>query len=65
VEGPTIKAVCDDGELQVQEVPQPAPTGQECLIRLLKAGICNTDLEITRGYRGFQVVLGHEFVWGG
>jgi threonine dehydrogenase-like Zn-dependent dehydrogenase len=26
------------------------------------AGICNTDLEITRGYLGFHGVLGHEFV---
>src|SRR5438105_15422809 len=34
----------------------------EALIRVLLAGICNTDLEITRGYMGFQGVLGHEFV---
>jgi threonine dehydrogenase-like Zn-dependent dehydrogenase len=26
------------------------------------AGICNTDLEILRGYHGFEGVLGHEFV---
>ena len=34
----------------------------EALIRVRQAGICNTDLEITRGYMGFQGVLGHEFV---
>src|SRR6266566_3250997 len=34
----------------------------EALIRLVLAGICNTDLEITRGYLAFQGVLGHEFV---
>ena len=34
----------------------------EALIRVLQAGICNTDLEITRGYMGFQGVPGHEFV---
>jgi len=34
----------------------------EALIRVLQAGICNTDLEITRGYLDFQGVLGHEFV---
>ncbi len=34
----------------------------EALIRVLQAGICNTDLEITRGYLAFQGVLGHEFV---
>ena len=32
------------------------------LIRVLRAGICNTDLEILQGYMGFTGVLGHEFV---
>jgi alcohol dehydrogenase len=32
------------------------------LIRTRLAGICNTDLEIVRGYLGFKGVLGHEFV---
>ncbi|HID86331.1 MAG TPA: alcohol dehydrogenase, partial [Anaerolineae bacterium] len=32
------------------------------LVRVSLAGICNTDLEITRGYMGFRGVLGHEFV---
>ena len=31
-------------------------------VRTLIAGICNTDLEIARGYMGFHGVLGHEFV---
>jgi threonine dehydrogenase-like Zn-dependent dehydrogenase len=31
-------------------------------VRTVLAGICNTDLEIMRGYAGFQGVLGHEFV---
>jgi alcohol dehydrogenase len=31
-------------------------------VRTLVAGICNTDLEIARGYMGFEGVLGHEFV---
>src|SRR5437588_6979622 len=34
----------------------------EALIRVLQAGICNTDLEITQGYMNFQGVPGHEFV---
>ncbi len=42
--------------------PMPAPVDGEALIRVLQAGICNTDLEITRGYMDFQGVLGHEFV---
>ncbi len=32
------------------------------LIRLLLAGICNTDLELQRGYYGFSGIPGHEFV---
>ena len=42
--------------------PQPEPVNGEALIRVLLAGICNTDLEITRGYLDFHGVLGHEFV---
>jgi threonine dehydrogenase-like Zn-dependent dehydrogenase len=42
--------------------PQPEPDEGEALIRVLLAGICNTDLEIVRGYLGFHGVLGHEFV---
>jgi threonine dehydrogenase-like Zn-dependent dehydrogenase len=42
--------------------PMPAPVDGEALICVLQAGICNTDLEITRGYMAFQGVLGHEFV---
>src|SRR5258706_10336429 len=41
---------------------EPLPKAGEALIRVLLAGICNTDLEIIRGYMAFQGVLGHEFV---
>lgn len=34
----------------------------EALVRVTHAGICNTDLEIVKGYMGFSGVLGHEFV---
>ncbi len=56
-----MKAVHFDQELRCVDLPMLAP-GDEALIRLLRAGICNTDLEITRGYFGFRGVLGHEFV---
>jgi threonine dehydrogenase-like Zn-dependent dehydrogenase len=42
--------------------PHPSLQPGEALIRVLQAGICNTDLEIARGYLAFQGVLGHEFV---
>jgi len=43
-------------------VPKPEPAPGEALVRVLVAGVCNTDLEIVNGYMGFQGVLGHEFV---
>ncbi len=57
-----MKAVVFDEKLKVVDVPKPAFTGDESVVRLIKAGICNTDLEIIQGYFGFKGVLGHEFV---
>lgn len=42
--------------------PDPRPPRGEVRIRTILAGICNTDLEVVRGYAGFGGVLGHEFV---
>ncbi len=52
----------DNGLVVDRNYPMPASVDGEALIRVLLAGICNTDLEITRGYLDFQGVLGHEFV---
>ena len=46
----------------VTDFPKPKPGKDEALIKVLMAGICNTDIEITRGYSGFHGILGHEFV---
>jgi len=48
-------------KLAVKEVEKPA-AGREALVRVLLSGICNTDLEIARGYAGFKGTIGHEFV---
>ena len=48
-------------QLQVNDVPPPAMEG-EAIVRVTLSGICNTDLEIARGYAGFEGTLGHEFV---
>jgi threonine dehydrogenase-like Zn-dependent dehydrogenase len=40
----------------------PCPAPGETLVRVLAAGICETDLQLIRGYMGFRGVLGHEFV---
>ena len=50
------------GRVDVREVPRPARPPGFALIRLLAAGICNTDLELQRGYYGFKGTPGHEFV---
>jgi threonine dehydrogenase-like Zn-dependent dehydrogenase len=44
------------------DTPHPAPTGDEVVVKVLCAGICETDLQLIRGYMGFSGVLGHEFV---
>ena len=40
----------------------PSCKDNEALIRVKLAGICNTDIEITKGYMGYSGILGHEFV---
>lgn len=51
----------ENQKLLVAEIPQPETDG-EALVRVTLSGICNTDLEIARGYAGFTGTLGHEFV---
>jgi threonine dehydrogenase-like Zn-dependent dehydrogenase len=45
----------------VRDAPVPRRPG-EALVQVICAGICNTDLEIVKGYAGFHGTLGHEFV---
>lgn len=51
----------ENGTLRLAELPIPA-AADEALIRVTRSGICNTDLEIVRGYAGFEGTIGHEFV---
>lgn len=51
----------EDDRLSVADVPVPSRAG-EALVRVRLSGVCNTDLEIVRGYAGFSGTLGHEFV---
>jgi alcohol dehydrogenase len=52
-----------DGSLQVRaDLPEPARGPGEALVSVRVAGVCDTDLQIVRGYMGFRGVLGHEFV---
>jgi threonine dehydrogenase-like Zn-dependent dehydrogenase len=50
-----------DNQLKIAEIATPETSG-EALVRVIKSGICNTDLEIARGYAGFSGTIGHEFV---
>jgi alcohol dehydrogenase len=52
-----------EGQLQFRE-DEPTPVLQpgQALLKIRKAGLCHTDLELSRGYLGFSGVLGHEFV---
>ncbi|MFO7974738.1 MAG: alcohol dehydrogenase catalytic domain-containing protein [Candidatus Hydrogenedentota bacterium] len=57
-----MKALVFDGEPRIADVPKPVPASGEALIRIQCAGICNTDIEIMRGYMDFTGIPGHEFV---
>src|SRR6185503_9170909 len=51
----------DKKKLAVKEIAKPE-RGDEALVRVHLSGICNTDLEIARGYAGFKGTICHEFV---
>jgi threonine dehydrogenase-like Zn-dependent dehydrogenase len=51
----------ENSHLRVANTLKPDAAG-EALVRVTLSGICNTDLEIARGYARFQGTLGHEFV---
>jgi len=58
-----MRALRFDSTLHLaQNESPPIPEPDEALIQLRLAGICHTDLELTRGYMGFSGILGHEFV---
>lgn len=58
-----MRALFFDNNLSYRtDYPIPEPRENEALIRVTCAGICNTDLEIVKGYMNFRGVPGHEFV---
>ncbi len=46
----------------MKERPLPTLRARWALVRVRMAGICNTDIEILRGYHDFRGTPGHEFV---
>ena len=57
-----MRALKFDGDLKLVEDEPVRKREGEVLVQVICAGICNTDLEIVKGYAGFHGVLGHEFV---
>src|SRR5439155_12201862 len=57
----------ENRRLSLRDVPRPEPPAGVALVRVLNAGICNTDIELTHGYYPFTGIPGHEFVgeWDG
>jgi threonine dehydrogenase-like Zn-dependent dehydrogenase len=51
----------DKKRIAVRNITKPL-SANEALVRVVLSGICNTDLEIARGYAGFKGTIGHEFV---
>lgn len=51
-----------DKKIAVSDLSQPEVAAGEVLVRVVRAGVCNTDIEITRGYFDYSGTLGHEFV---
>ncbi|HEY73360.1 MAG: alcohol dehydrogenase [Chloroflexi bacterium] len=58
-----MRALLLDQELKlVENYPTPEPPPGEALVRVSVTGVCNTDLELVKGYMQFRGVPGHEFV---
>ncbi len=57
-----LSFVAHNGRLEPRNTPLPRLRPGWALVRVRLAGICNTDLEILRGYHDFRGTLGHEFV---
>lgn len=52
----------EQGAVSVRDIPKRQRPAGHALLRLIIGGICNTDLELQRGYYGFSGTPGHEFV---
>lgn len=58
-----MRALVFNNKLELkQDFKKPTPKENEALIKVKLVGICNTDYEITKGYMGYNGILGHEFV---
>jgi alcohol dehydrogenase len=59
-----LAAITSGNRVAVIQKPLPRLRPGWALVRVRLAGICNTDIEILRGYHNFHGTLGHEFMGG-
>lgn len=52
----------EETTVRLADVADPEPSPGTAVVGVNLAGVCNTDLELVKGYMGFRGVLGHEFV---
>lgn len=58
-----MRALVFNNKLELKnDYTKPIPKENEALVKVKLVGICNTDYEITKGYMGYNGILGHEFV---
>jgi threonine dehydrogenase-like Zn-dependent dehydrogenase len=58
-----MRALTYDGQLRIdRSLPRPTLESDQSLLKIRRAGICNTDLELIAGMYDFTGILGHEFV---
>jgi len=54
---------CDGASVRLRrDLPEVAAREGEAVLRVRAVGVCDTDLQLARGYMGFRGVIGHEFV---
>lgn len=58
-----MRALVFNNKLELKnDYAKPITKENEALVKVKLVGICNTDYEITKGYMGYNGILGHEFV---
>jgi alcohol dehydrogenase/L-iditol 2-dehydrogenase len=60
-----VKFGCRDGDVEIQDVPEPAISPEQVLIEVKAAGVCGSDLHMWREHHSWEIkqplILGHEF----
>lgn len=53
----------ENNQIELRNISIPSKINiNDVIIKVIRAGICNTDLELIQGYYPYNGILGHEFV---